>query len=68
MQGESADGWKENILEDLESEKVEFKPAGEFLLVLKKAFGKGDKKLVKIAELRRIEQRGRIMKKFVQEF
>jgi len=54
-------------LEDLESEKVEFKSAEEFLLVLKKAFRKGDEKLVNIAELRKIEQGERTMKKFVQE-
>ena len=54
-------------MEDLESEKVEFKSVEEFLLVLKKAFRKGDEKLVNIAELRKIEQGERTMKKFVQK-
>ena len=32
--------WKENLLEDLESEEVEFKLAREFLLELKKKIWK----------------------------
>ena len=35
---------------------------------IKKEFRGGDKKLVKIAELKRIKQWGRIIKEFVQEF
>ena len=58
------DVWKENILEDLEVGEIEYK----FLAGLKKKFGKGYKEVVKIAELRRLEQRGRTMEKFVQEF
>ena len=68
VQGGSADIWKENLLEDLESEEVEYELAGEFLLELKKKFGEGDKKLVKVAELRRIEQGKRTMEEFVQKF
>jgi len=37
-----ADIWKENVLEDLEAEKVEYKSAGEFLAEIKKEFGGGD--------------------------
>jgi len=37
-------------------------------LELKKEFGEGDEELVKIAELRRIEQGERTMEEFVQEF
>ena len=54
---ELADIWKENMLEDLESDKVEFESAGEFLLELKKEFGGGDEESIKVAELRRIEQK-----------
>ena len=62
--------WKKNLLEDLESEEVEFRSAGEFSLELKKEFGGGDKELVKIVELKKkkIEQGGKIMEEFVQEF
>ena len=35
---------------------------------LKKEFGGEDEKSVKVAELKRIEQKGKIMEKFVQEF
>jgi len=51
----------------LETREVEFKSAEKFLLGLKK-FGRGDEESVKVAELRRIEQGGRIMKEFVQKF
>ena len=60
--------WKENILEDLKSEEIEFELVGKFLLELKKKFGEEDKKSVKVAKLKNVEQKGRIMKEFVQEF
>ena len=68
MQGGSADVWKENILEDLETGKLEFESVGEFLAEIKKEFGAGEKELVKAAELRKLEQGGRTMEEFVQEF
>ena len=52
--------WKKNLLEDLESEEVEFRSAGEFLLELKKEFGGGDKELVKIVELKKKDRTRRI--------
>jgi len=55
-------------LEDLELREVEFRLVREFLLELKKKFSKGDEKLVKAAELRRIEQGKKIMEEFVQKF
>jgi len=54
------------LLEDLELGKIEFGSTREFLL--KKKFGKGDKKLVKMAELKRMEQEVKTMEKFVQDF
>ena len=56
------------MLENLKSGEVKSKSVGEFLLELKKEFGRGDKESVKIAELKRIEQGGRTMKEFIQEF
>jgi len=56
------------VLEDLKAEEVEFWLSGEFLLELKKEFEGGDKKSVKVAELKRIEQEGKMMEEFVQEF
>jgi len=42
-------------LEDLESEKVKFKLVGNFLIKIKKEFGEGDEKLVKVAQLKKVE-------------
>jgi len=68
VQGGSADVWKENILEELESEEIEYGTAEEFLTTLKKEFGGGEEESVKAAELRKLEQGGRTMEEFVQEF
>ena len=68
MQGGSADVWKENVLEELEAEEVEYKSVEEFLLSLKKEFGEEEEELVKAAELRKLEQGGRTMEEFIQEF
>jgi len=63
-----ADVWKENILENLEVELLEYETAGEFLVDISKEFGGGDKESVKVAELKKLEQRRRMMEKFIQEF
>ena len=68
VQGGSADVWKENVLEELESGEMEYKTAEEFLTTLKKEFGGGEEESVKAAELRKLEQGGRTMEEFVQEF
>ena len=68
MQEGSADVWKENVMEELESEEVEYKLAEEFLISLKKEFGGGEEESVKAAELRKLEKGGRIMEEFIQEF
>jgi len=68
VQGGSADVWKENVLEELESGEMEYETAEEFLTTLKKEFGGGEEKSVKAAELRKLEQGGRTMEGFVQEF
>jgi len=63
-----ADVWKENVLEELEAGELEFETVGEFLAEIKREFGGGEEKTVKVAELRKMEQGRRTMKKFVQEF
>jgi len=55
-------------LEDLEAEEIEYESAGEFLAEIKKEFGEEDEKLLKIAELKRMEQGGRTMEEFMQDF
>ena len=42
VQGESADIWKKNMLEDLEVELLEYETVGEFLADIRKEFGGGD--------------------------
>ena len=59
VQGGSADVWKENMMEELESGKVEYESVEEFLTCLKKEFGGGEEESVKAAELRKMEQRGK---------
>ena len=68
MQGGTADVWKENVMEELESGKIEYETAEEFLMTLKKEFSEGEEEAVKAAELRKMEQGGRTMEEFVQEF
>ena len=68
VQGGSADVWKENVLEELESGEMEYETAEEFLTTLKKEFGGGEEESVKAAELRKMEQGGKMMEEFVQEF
>ena len=68
MQGGLANIWKENVLEDLKKGELEYKSVGEFLVAIKKEFGGGEEESVKVAELKRLEQGGRTMEEFVQEF
>ncbi len=42
-------------MEDLEAGEIEYESAREFLIELKKEFGGGEEKLVKVAELRKLE-------------
>jgi len=68
VQGGSADVWKENVMEELEAGEVEYESVEEFLTSLKKEFGGGEEESVKAAELRKLEQGGKSMEEFVQEF
>jgi len=68
VQGGSADVWKENVMEELEAGEAEYESVEEFLTNLRKEFGRGEEESVKAAELRRIEQGGKTMEEYVQEF
>jgi len=68
VQGGSVDIWKENVMEKLEAGEMEYETAEELLTVLKKEFGGGEEEAVKAAELRKLEQEGKSMEEFVQEF
>ena len=68
MQGGTVDVWKENVIEKLEAGEVEYEMVEEVLLSLKKEFGGGEEESVKAVELRKLEQEGRTIEEFVQEF
>jgi len=55
-------------MEELEAGEIEYETVEEFLTVLKREFGRGEEESVKAAELRKLEQGGRMMEEFVQEF
>jgi len=48
-------------LEDLEVEILKYTIIGEFLVDLKKEFGEGGDKTMKVAELKKMEQESRTM-------
>ena len=68
VQGGTADVWKENVMEELETGEVEYKLIEDLLTCLKKEFGGGEEELVKVVKLRKLEQGRRTMEEFVQEF
>ena len=55
-------------MEEIEAGEVEYESAEEFLTSLKKEFGGREEESRKAAELRKLEQEGRMMEEFVQEF
>ena len=57
-----------NILEDLEMAVFEYETAEEFLADIKKEFGGGDKEMVKVAELKKLEQKEIKIEEFMQKF
>jgi len=68
VQRGSADVWKENVMEELEAGETEYESVEEFLTSLRKEFDGGEEESMKVVELRKIEQGGRTMEEFVQEF
>ena len=68
VQGGSVDMWKENVMEELETGEAEYKSVEEFLTILKKEFGGEEEESMKAAELRKMEQGGRTMEEYIQEF
>jgi len=55
-------------LKDLKTESLEYETVEEFLVDFKKKFRGEDDKIIKVAELKRIEQENRMMEEFVQKF
>ncbi len=48
--------------------EIEYESAEELLTTLRKEFGGGEEESVKAAELRKMEQGGKTMEEYVQEF
>jgi len=65
VQRGSADTWKENTLEDLEGGLLEYETVEEFLTDIRKEFGGGDEESMKVAELKKLEQEGKVIEKFI---
>ena len=55
-------------MEELEAGEIKYETVEEFLTSLKKEFGGGEEESVKAAELRKLEQEGKTMEEFIQEF
>jgi len=56
------------MLEDLEGGLLEYENIGEFLVDIRKEYRGRDKESMKVAELRKLEQEGKMIEEFVQEF
>jgi len=52
-------------MEDLESKILSYVTVREFLSDLKEEFGRGNNKMIKVAKLKKVEQRSRTIDKFV---
>jgi len=65
VQGGLVDVWKKNVMEDLEEGASEYKSVRKFLVAIKKEFGGGEEESVKLAELKKLEQGGRMIEEFV---
>ena len=55
-------------MEDLGSGNLSYAIVEEFLLDLKEEFSGGDDKMIKVTELKKVEQGGKTREEFVQEF
>jgi len=60
--------WKKNVMEDLENESLSYATVGEFLSDLKEKFGREDDKIIKVVELKKVEQGNKTIEEFVQKF
>ena len=52
----------------MERRLLNYKAVGEFLADLKEEFGEEDDKIMKVAELKKVEQGSKTIEEFVQEF
>ena len=65
MQKISVDILKKNVIEDLENRSLSYATVEKFLLDFKEEFGREENETMKVAELKKVEQEGKTMEKFV---
>jgi len=68
MQGEIAEAWKDNLLDELAKGESEVESAEQLFTKIRNDFGETSEKERKIEQLRMIEQGGRTCDEYVQEF
>jgi len=68
MQGEVAEAWKDNLLDELAKEESEVETVEQFFTKIRNDFGETSEEERKIEQLRTIEQGGRTYDEYVQEF
>jgi len=68
VQGGIAEGWKDNLLDELAKGKSEVESVEQLFMKIRNNFGETPEEERKIEQLRTIEQGGRTYNKYVQEF
>ena len=68
VQGEIAEAWKDNLLDELAKGELEVESAEQLFTKIRNDFGETLEEERKIEQLRTIEQGGRTCNKYVQEF
>jgi len=68
VQGEVAEAWKDNLLDELSKGKSEVEMVEKLFSKIRNKFGETAEEERKIEQLRMIEQRRRTCNKYVQEF
>ena len=59
---------EEKCYEEFKSRSLSYVTRGKFLSDLKKEFGGGNDEIMKVAELKKVEQKNKIIEKFIQKF
>jgi len=68
VQGEIAEAWKDNLLDELAKEESEVESAEQLFTKIRNDFGETSEEERKIEQLRTIEQGRRTCNEYVQEF
>ena len=55
-------------MKNLKSRSLSYVTGGKFLSDLKEEFGGGNDEIMKVAELKKVEQKNKIIEEFIQKF